>query len=337
MGFRIIDKEKFEPLIAFCIAERKKLMISVVIAGLMFMIGQNSGALDGVVYIKDKTGRLIGLTRENTSKAVDFPLKIRAKNGRNETEKEFILSLKAREKGRKKTANKKTDKQDILEYSIDDVIWAIEDNKDKNIILPNRLENGTNIEWSVPKKREKFLILFLPFAVLAFLYQGKREKEKNILMKRKNDIKRCLPIFNDQLIMLMNCGLIFTDAFERIAEGFAHGRETDKPFKRLIIDVADETLRGNRSIVKVLDERAAMTGSRDFSRMVRLIENNQYKGVDLADQLTSEGEILWHQRKKSAEERGKQAETKLSFPLAMLLIVLIVITAAPAILQVQGG
>jgi len=43
--------------------------------------------------------------------------------------------------------------------------------------------------------------------------------------------------------------------------------------------------------------------------------------------------LLWEQRKKLAEERGRAAETKMAFPLAILLLVLILITAAPAMLQ----
>ncbi len=41
---------------------------------------------------------------------------------------------------------------------------------------------------------------------------------------------------------------------------------------------------------------------------------------------------MWIGRKKKAEEKGKLAETKLTFPLMILLLVLIMITVAPALL-----
>ena len=62
-------------------------------------------------------------------------------------------------------------------------------------------------------------------------------------------------------------------------------------------------------------------------------KKHQYKGVNLTEKLESESDILWTQRKKIAEEKGRIAETKLTFPLALLLLVLILITAAPAIME----
>ena len=53
----------------------------------------------------------------------------------------------------------------------------------------------------------------------------------------------------------------------------------------------------------------------------------------MTEKLESESDILWTQRKKIAEEKGRIAETKLTFPLALLLLVLILITAAPAIME----
>ena len=67
-----------------------------------------------------------------------------------------------------------------------------------------------------------------------------------------------------------------------------------------------------------------------------MLTENQYRGIDLRSKLKSEGEFLWEQRKKIAEEKGKLAETKMTLPLAVLLAVLILITAAPAVLQVKG-
>ncbi len=43
--------------------------------------------------------------------------------------------------------------------------------------------------------------------------------------------------------------------------------------------------------------------------------------------------MLWLERKKSCEERGRLAETKLTLPLMIFLMVLIVITVAPALME----
>ena len=46
-----------------------------------------------------------------------------------------------------------------------------------------------------------------------------------------------------------------------------------------------------------------------------------------------ESRYLWDDRKTVARECGKGIDTKMSYPLGMLLIVLIVITMAPALLN----
>ena len=71
--------------------------------------------------------------------------------------------------------------------------------------------------------------------------------------------------------------------------------------------------------------------------MVSVIVENQKKGVNLCEKLSRDGELIWEERKKKAIEKGKLAESKMSFPLAILLIVLIIVTALPAMLQVKGG
>ena len=51
------------------------------------------------------------------------------------------------------------------------------------------------------------------------------------------------------------------------------------------------------------------------------------------DKLADEGENLWAERKRIAMEKIRLSESKMSFPLGLLLIALILITAAPAMLQ----
>ena len=50
----------------------------------------------------------------------------------------------------------------------------------------------------------------------------------------------------------------------------------------------------------------------------------------LADE---ESKYLWDERKIVARESGKMIDTKMSWPLGLLLILLIVITMAPALLS----
>lgn len=78
---------------------------------------------------------------------------------------------------------------------------------------------------------------------------------------------------------------------------------------------------------------AKESGIRELMRVSNIINDNINKGVELTDKLQAESEILWLNRKKSCEEKGRLAETKMTLPLMLFLMVLIIITVAPALLE----
>lgn len=78
---------------------------------------------------------------------------------------------------------------------------------------------------------------------------------------------------------------------------------------------------------------AKESGIRELMRVSNIISDNIKKGVELTGKLQAESEMLWLERKKSCEERGRLAETKLTLPLMIFLMVLMIITVAPALLE----
>ena len=73
--------------------------------------------------------------------------------------------------------------------------------------------------------------------------------------------------------------------------------------------------------------------AKELMRISNIISDNISKGVELTDKLQRESETLWLNRKRDCEERGRLAETKLTLPLTFFLLVLIVITVSPALLE----
>ena len=72
---------------------------------------------------------------------------------------------------------------------------------------------------------------------------------------------------------------------------------------------------------------------KELSRVTGILLESRDKGIDIWDRLAQEGETLWENRRQRALEKIKLTESKMSFPLGLLLIALIIITAAPAMLQ----
>ena len=87
-------------------------------------------------------------------------------------------------------------------------------------------------------------------------------------------IIRSLPGFNDQLLMLLNCGLIFNDAFRTIVGGYRKNKKGDY-LGEVLADVEEKSEKSNRNLISILQESADKIGNRWFSRVVSLIADNQ--------------------------------------------------------------
>ena len=117
-----------------------------------------------------------------------------------------------------------------------------------------------------------------------------------------------LPSFINQILLLLNSGMVLQEAMIYIAVNYKKlDRERQDTFILEYIRVYDDSMKTGESIIK------------GFYRL----------GRDSRD----EGEQLWRERKRTALEKIRLSESKMSFPLALLLIALILVTAAPAMLQ----
>ena len=75
---------------------------------------------------------------------------------------------------------------------------------------------------------------------------------------------------------------------------------------------------------------ARRSGVRELLRLSNIITDNMNKGTELVSKLEQESALMWHMSKKQVEERGRIAESKMTFPMAVMLLALILVTSAPA-------
>ena len=85
---------------------------------------------------------------------------------------------------------------------------------------------------------------------VAALYQNSREKEKAKRRRRRDGILRGLPGFNNQLLLLLNSGLIFNDAFLRIAEGYEN--RTESPLGQVILEIRRQSEETGSSLTALM-------------------------------------------------------------------------------------
>lgn len=210
----------------------------------------------------------------------------------------------------------------------------------QRIILPGELEGVVEVKWFSGKEKNGVFLLpaFLFMILIAFFKRYDRIDRE--IREAEMSVNRDLPEFINKLVLLLNAGLVFSTAFSKIIkdyESFNNNgkyRHSDKKFLyEEMLEIQKRVDQSNASLMRELKEFAQRCGVREMVRLTAVISDNWNKGSTLSEKLEAESNLLWISRKKKAEEKGKLAETKLTFPLMILLLVLILVTIAPAMLE----
>ncbi|WP_312650363.1 hypothetical protein [Aminipila sp.] len=255
---------------------------------------------------------------DTIKKPITLNIKPEGANSNKEDVKEKSVNLKEQVYG----------KLNLLVYSInksDDL---------KRVYLPEHIEGMGNVSWNKDKNHPMLLIAFA-CGVLLF---GTYIKRYNQIMKLKKScnesIEEELPDFINKIVLLMNAGLVLSAAFEKIVKDYNYRAYMDKSyFYSQLTEINIKVAETNASMVEELKRLAERSKNREFMRISSVISDNIHKGTELVNILQGESSFLWFQRKKRAEEKGRIAETKLTMPLALQLLVLIIITLAPAMIE----
>ena len=239
---------------------------------------------------------------------------------------------------------------ELLAYEMRSVIGSLNDDQSaRRVSLPNHLRTGERITWTSERKANTAVIAFGMMLLAVLIYVRRLDPLEKIRLQQQDSVRRQLPEFINRLVLLLGAGLVLSSAFETIVEEnittdkrHANERQSDNRqedyFYQCMSDIYNRIKETNGSLAKEFRAFARSglglgEGDRELMRISNIISDNISKGVELADKLQSESEMLWLSRKRSSEERGRLAETKLTLPLTVFLLVLVVVTVSPALLE----
>ena len=103
--------------------------------------------------------------------------------------------------------------------------------------------------------------------------------------------------------------------------------------ERNIIAMTESAELTNRSIPLMFSELAKKYSVKELMRISTVLRENEKRGSNIQEKLERESAFLWDIRKVIAREQGKLIDTKMTYPLGLLLVLLIVITMAPAMMS----
>lgn len=206
-----------------------------------------------------------------------------------------------------------------------------------SLILPEKLGDGVKVKWYAAEKKSPATAVFLLSAALCLLvYRQRYHSIDEYGKSRQAAIKREFPELVNQLLLLLSAGLVVSAALEEIASAVELTPETRRrsPLFYEIAQIGARVRESNTSFARELRDFSQDCGVREMIRFSSIVEDNMDKGSSLADKLSQEAHLLRDQQKRNAEELGQLAETKLSLPLMILLLVLVTIATAPVLFQI---
>ena len=308
------------------------LVTALLILALVIKGPEESGKL-----IVNSSGDVTGINRNSLKRSERYDLYVAIKDEEETIQRDVTLVLKpqADGSGDKLISAEDTRKAEI-EAELDSLISEIEYSKQKRITLPSELPDGTPVRWTGAERKTGPAAVMIPliYAALILIMAVDAAKEDKTAAEERRSILRGLPRFCNQLFLMMNAGLILSDAFDTVT-GSYNGRseESLNSFERDLAGLREATCGHRISTAHVINEYAVKHDVKELIRIAAILSENEKRGSDVIESLERESRYLWDERKIVARENGKAIDTRMSYPLGLLLIVLIVITIAPALLN----
>lgn len=308
------------------------LVTALLVLALVIKGPEESGKL-----IQDGSGNVTGISRKDTGRTEQYDLSLSIKSGGDLLERDVRLTLQAdRGPDPDLKLSGGESREAAIEAGINSVISEIEYSKQKVIELPDTLPDGTAISWSASAKRDGSMMLIIAavyIGLIALMIAGTGGRDKDADHARK-EILRGLPRFCNQLFLMMNAGLILSDAFDTITGSYRmYEKHELSIFERELSELSESTDGHRISTAEVISEYAFRHDVKELIRIASILTENEKRGSDVIESLARESRYLWDERKTVARESGKMIDTKMAYPLGLLLILLIVITMAPALLN----
>lgn len=153
------------------------------------------------------------------------------------------------------------------------------------------------------------------------------------ISQRRISYLKELPGFVNLLLLLLESGMILQEAFHRVVDAIDEKRRKDSVFYDELSVLCRQSRVTGENVIVLFHQFSRSCGVKEVLRISSLMEEHIGKGVDLREALSNECEWLWQEKKRGVLENIRLRESKMSFPLALLLISLLLISVGPAFLQ----
>ena len=323
----MLNKARDDPYI------RKRLYLLSLAALILLSLSLVKGNSQDQSYVVDNSGSLIALEKGNQELS-EFTVSLRI--GEDEEMRSYSIipgSVKRKDPAER---NELYEREVLHDSEIGSLISEMEMSEERRIELPLELSDGTTLRWEVSKKRDlNWLFIVLSYLIfLPLIIFGTKDPREVKLAESRREIVKSIPRFTNQFLLLMNAGLILSDAFDRIGQSYMYiPTEKRGLFESEVVSLCELHERSGISTSNLVSQLATKYNVKELMRIATFMSENEKRGSDIIGSLSRESSYLWDERKVRAKEQGKSIDTKMAYPLALLLMLLILITMAPVMIS----
>lgn len=202
--------------------------------------------------------------------------------------------------------------------------------------LPEEYE-GRSLKYSLPEESVFVPVMGLGAAGAVLCYLGDRAGRQNRAEARKRQLALDYPEVLSRLTIFLGAGMSIRTAWDKIALEYNMMVEQGRLRKRYVYEEMYETscqMKGGVPEGKAFEEFGRRCGLQSYMKLGGLLEQNRKNGSkNLRNLLRTEMTDAFEQRKHQARRLGEEAGTKLLLPLFLLLSVVMVMIAVPALME----
>ena len=316
--------------------ELKKHLVQISIIAFIFLVIILIKPHMSGKYIVDDKGNVVCIMQRGTEKFAEYNLIANVQRDNKSLSQDVILRKNVDKNNGKEAHGSSHDIEAEMSASLGIAVSRLEESRSKKIVLPSKLDDGSVVTWSKSEKSNRGWMMIVALYVLIGIavILDKYDKLRKADIDMRKQILKALPRFTNQLLLMMNSGVILSDAFHKICYGYSMMQvEHQGELERNIIAMTESAELTNRSIPLMFSELAKKYSVKELMRISTVLRENEKRGSNIQEKLERESAFLWDIRKVIAREQGKLIDTKMTYPLGLLLVLLIVITMAPAMMS----
>lgn len=205
----------------------------------------------------------------------------------------------------------------------------------ESLALPSQTEQGDAASFTREKSDAKYLWVILFLLIPGIVLVSQNSKYKQLWKTRLQKIDAAFPEFLEELSIVMGAGMSLTLAFQRLASDYRKERARSGELDPLYEEVGKtgRELSQGVSMREALDHLSARVPLKEVRQFTSLLCQSMKRGDRyMLEKLREMSRHAQKTRSQNVRRKMEEADTRLLFPLVLMLIAVLMMVLTPALL-----